>query len=110
MHVHARTPAEEQKRRKNELPLTQTVSFKTKLQAQNRLQVPKLVRQQYKLETSEILKVTLNIVGVFGVRESFMAKMYGSGRIRIPDLTLSLLKRNESSLKGCILEVTLEPA
>ena len=67
------------------------------------------MRWQYKLEPSEVFKVTLTVVGFLGVRESFLAKMYESGRIRIPDLTFSLLKRNEPSLKGYILEVTLEP-
>ena len=53
------------------LPLTQRVSFKTVLQKQNRLQVPKPVRWQHKLESSEVLRVTfvllvcLAIVRVF---------------------------------------------
>jgi len=93
------------------LPLTQRVSFKAVLQKQNRLQVPKLVRWEYKLKSSEVLKVTVTIhVGLLGVSESFLAKMYKSGRIRIPDLTLTLLKRDEPSLEGHVIEVTLEPA
>ncbi len=92
------------------LPLSQRVSFKTVLQKQNRLLVPKLVRWEYKVESSEVLKVTVTIVGLLGVRESFLAKMYKSGRIRIPELTLALLKRDEPSLEGCVMEVTLEPA
>ena len=92
------------------LPLSQRVSFKTTLQKQNRLQVPKLVRWKYKVESSEVLKVTVTIVGLLGVRESFLAKMYKSGRIRIPDLTMILLKRDEPSLEGYVMEVTLEPA
>ena len=92
------------------MPLSQRVSFKTVLQKQNRLQVPKLVRWEYKLESSEVLKVTVTIVGFLGVRESFLAKMQKNGRIRIPDLTMALLKRDEPSLEGCVMEVTLEPA
>jgi hypothetical protein len=92
------------------LPLTQRVSFKTVLQKQSRLQVPKLVRWEYKLESFEVLKVTVTIVGLLGVRESFLAKMQKSGRIRIPDLTMALLKRDQPSLEGYVMEVTLEPA
>ena len=44
------------------------------LQKRNRLQIPNLVRCEYKLESSEILKVTVTIVGFLGVRESFLAK------------------------------------
>ena len=80
------------------------------LQKRNRLQIPNLVRCEYKLESSEILKVTVTIVGFLGVRESFLAKMQKNGRTRIPDLTLTLLKQKESSLEGCIIEVTLKPA
>ena len=91
------------------LPLTQRVSFKTMLQKQNRLQVPKLIRWEYKLDPSEVLVVTVTIVGLLGVRESFWANMQKDGRIAIPKLTVALLKRNEASLEGYALEVTLEP-
>ena len=37
-------------------------------------QIPKLVRCEYKLESSETLKVTVTIVGFLGVRESFLAE------------------------------------
>jgi hypothetical protein len=108
--VFSRLPQYTKKEKMFRLPLTQRVSFKTMLQKQNRLLVPKLVRWEYKLELSEVLKVTVTIVGLLGVRESFLAKMYKSGRIRIPDLTMALLKRDQPSLEGCVMEVTLEPA
>ena len=93
------------------MPLNQSVTFKTMLQKQNRLQVPKLVRLKYKLESSEILKVTVSTKIEFNlVRESFFTKMYESGRIRIPNLTLALLKRQKPNLYGYTVEVTLEPA
>ena len=44
------------------------------LQKQNRLQVPKLVRWEYKLESFDVLKVTVTIVGLLGVRESFFGQ------------------------------------
>jgi len=91
------------------LPLSQRVSYKTTLQKQNRLQVPKLVQGQYKLESSEVLKVTVTIVGTLGVRESFLDRMQKHGRIQIPELTIALLKRDKPSLEGYAMEVTLGP-
>jgi len=108
--VFSRLPQCTKKEKMFRLPLTQRVSFKTVLQKQSRLQVPKLVRWEYKLESFEVLKVTVTIVGLLGVRESFLAKMQKSGRIRIPDLTMALLKRDQPSLEGYVMEVTLEPA
>lgn len=93
------------------MPLNQSVTFKTKLQKQNRLQIPKLIRMKYKLETSEILKVTVAIqIGMAMARETFFAKMYESGRIHVPDLTLELIARDKQRLEGHALEVTIEPA
>ncbi len=71
--------------------------------------MPKLIQWKYKLEPAEVFKVTITIVGVLGVRESFLATMHKDGRLIIPKLTMSLLKRNEPSLEGFVLEVTLEP-
>jgi len=40
-----------------ELPLTEAVEFKTILQKGNRVQLPRLIRWKFKLETDQILKV-----------------------------------------------------
>jgi hypothetical protein len=64
---------------------------------------------KYKLESTEVLRVTITIVGVLGVRESFLATLHKDGSLVIPKLTMALLKRNEPSLEGCVMEVTLEP-
>ena len=53
--------------------------------------------------------LALAIVGILGVRECFLAKMYKNGRIRIPNLTMALLKRDKPSLEGYAMEVTLGP-
>lgn len=92
------------------LPLTQSVTFKTMLQKQNRLQVPLLVRWKFRLESSEVLRVTVNMAGMWGDEESFLARMLKDGRIVVPKLTLALLKDDESSVEGQVMEVTLEPA
>ena len=90
------------------MPLTKRVSFKAMLQKQNRLQVPKLIRWEYKMDPSEVLVVTVTVVGSFS-SESFLAKMQKDGRIAIPKLTVELLKSNETSLEGYAIEVTLKP-
>lgn len=93
------------------MPLTRRVSFQTVLEKGNRLQVPKLHRWQFKMETDQVLNVTVNIWGDWVHKESFLAKMDKQGRIFIPKLSLSILAKGlESSLEGYTLEVTLEPA
>ena len=71
--------------------------------------MPRVIRWQFKLETTEVLKVTVSPVGLTGVRESFFGKMRKDGCITIPTLVLALLKKEKPSLEGYALEVTLEP-
>ena len=92
------------------MPLTRRITFKTVIQKNNRFLIPILTRWQYKLESTEVLKVTVEVVGVIGVRENFLAKMFKDGRIGIPKLTQCLLKLRASILEGRLIEVTLEPA
>jgi hypothetical protein len=91
------------------MPLTHRITFKTTVKKQNRIAIPKILRWQYKLESSEVLKVTVSVEGTMGVRESFLGKMRKDGRIAIPQLQLALLRRNEPSLEDFALEVMLEP-
>jgi bifunctional DNA-binding transcriptional regulator/antitoxin component of YhaV-PrlF toxin-antitoxin module len=93
--------------------LTEPVNFKAVLQKGNRVQLPKLVRWRFKLETDQVLKVTLTAANIFGAWETFYARMDKSGRITIPKLTLKLLQSmayEEQSLTGAVMEVRLEPA
>ena len=91
------------------LPLTETVSFNTHLQNGNRFQIPNIVRWRYKLEVSQPLNVKVHILGLMCVREKFFTKMRKDGRITIPALTITMLKKNAPDLKGYALEVTLSP-
>jgi hypothetical protein len=92
------------------LPLTESVSFKVKLQVGNRFQAPRLVRWQFRLEPSQLLKVQVRLVGAFGMREDFLARMSQDGRITIPRLIAELLtEEGEDSLVGYALEVALLP-
>jgi hypothetical protein len=65
------------------------------------------------LEPTQVLEVTVDPVGSFGVMESFYATMRSDGRITIPKLTLILLQSktyDKQSLTGKVLEVRLAPA
>lgn len=92
------------------MPLTQKVSFKTVLQRGNRVQVPKLVRWQFKMDTEQVLKVTMDAVNEWSGGQTFYAKMGKDGRITLPKLQRELLRGREQNLAGYVMEVTLEPA
>jgi hypothetical protein len=96
------------------VPLTEAVSFKALLQRGNRVQVPRLVRWQFKLEATQVLRVTVKIRTEFSSEsESFYARMSGDGRITVPWLTLFLLQKRantDKSLTGLVFEVKIEPA
>jgi hypothetical protein len=92
------------------MPLTQKVAFKTMLQRGNRVQVPKLVRWQFKMEIDQVLKVGVNAIDMWTGWQFFYAKMGKDGRVLIPKLTLALLRSEKPSLAGYVMDVTLEPA
>ena len=92
------------------MPLTRKVSFKTMLQKGNRVQVPIVVRWQFKIDTEQVLKVTVHAINVFSGWEVFYARMGRDGRINIPKLQRELLRGKEQDLTGYIMEVTLESA
>jgi len=89
------------------LPLTESVSFKAVLQKGKRVQIPRLIRWEYKMEPDQVLQVTVTTEN--WNEEKFIARMSGDGRITIPKLTLDLLKGDAESLWGDVLEVTLQP-
>ena len=91
------------------MPLTEPVTFKTRLQIGNRVQVPKYVRWHYKLETSQILEVSIKFHNNFHFAETFLSRISKDGRIVIPKLTITLFKDGRSSLGNYIAEVTLKP-
>lgn len=91
------------------MPLTEKVRFVTRLQKGNRIQVPKLIRWQFKMGSEQVLKVSLTAVNVYaGGWQSFYAKMGRDGRITIPKLQRLLLLKDEKAC--CVMDVILEPA
>jgi hypothetical protein len=90
--------------------LTERVAFSAVLQKGNRVQVPRLVRWRYKLDSKQVLKVAVTSVNLWTGWHVFYARMGRDGRITVPKLTRQLLQGRESSLEGCVLSVTLDPA
>jgi hypothetical protein len=95
---------------KDDMPLTQKVTFTAMLQRGKRVQIPKLIRWQFKMEPNQVLKVGVNAINVWTGWQFFYAKMGKDGRILIPKLTLALLRSENPNLIGYVMEITLEPA
>ena len=91
------------------MPLTERVSFKTRLQSGNRVQIPKYVRWHYKLEPTQILEVTVSILNVWRPPEIFLSRISKDGRIVIPKLTILLFKDGKPNLDGYVADVRLAP-
>ena len=91
------------------MPLSEKVTFTAALQRRNRVVVPKLIRWQFRMETSQVLNVGVNDLNTQSDWHFFYARMSKDGRIYIPQLILTLLQEEDSSLAGHVLEVTLEP-
>lgn len=92
------------------MPLTEKVTFTTKLQSAKTVQIPKLVRWRFKMEGDQPLKVGVNFLDLHKGWQFFYAKMRKDGRISIPKLALSLFEDEKTSLAGYTLKVMIEPA
>jgi hypothetical protein len=92
-----------------ELPLTQRVSFRTRMQKRNRLQVSKYIRWRFKLEPDQYLKATVVILGVLRSPQTFLTRTSKDGRIVIPQLNMSLIQKGKMDFSDFVVEVTLEP-
>ncbi|MGA3112105.1 MAG: hypothetical protein ABSE15_08765, partial [Candidatus Bathyarchaeia archaeon] len=62
------------------MPLTERINFKTKLQKGNRIQVPQLIRWQFKAETNQLLNVGINDLETQSGWQFFYTKMLKDGR------------------------------
>jgi hypothetical protein len=93
------------------MPLTHLVRFKAVIGRGNRIQIPRLIRWEFKFETAQLLKGQIYLFGR-GVEEIFYVKMNKDGRITVPKLNASLIKRelgDEESIYHQAFEITLEP-
>jgi hypothetical protein len=74
------------------------------------VQVPKLIRWRFKIESDQALKVGVNFLGLHKGWQFFYAKMRKDGRVSVPKLILNLLEDEKTGLADYALEVMLEPA
>ncbi len=65
------------------MPLTEHVKFLARLQTQNRIQIPVEIRQRFKLEAKQFLRVEIRHIDSFR-EERFFAKLKPDGRITVP--------------------------
>ena len=89
------------------------MEFETTLQRGNRVQVPKLVRWKYKLESDQVLKVAVRANRMFVLWETYYACMDKSGRMTVPKMIQKELLKSvmhSRSLIGKVVYVQLAPA
>jgi hypothetical protein len=83
--------------------------FRGMLQKGERVQIPKTIRWEFKLEQTQLLKVGFSVPNIFKGWQFYYAKMEKAGRLSVPEAILSQWEREKTSLPGCIVEITLEP-
>jgi len=66
------------------VPLTRMVAFQSTVERCSKVQVPKLIRWQFKMEPEQVLRVGINAVNIGRGWQFFYTKMKKDGRIRIP--------------------------
>ena len=94
------------------MPLTCSVGFKATIGKGNRIQIPTLIRWEFKLESTQLLKISVRLLNR-GIEETFYTKMNKDGRITIPKINAELIKtqlHKEETLSGYAFEITLRPA
>ncbi len=91
------------------MPLNQRVMFEAQLQRRNMVQVPKMIRWQFKMDPDQVLKVGVCVPVKDTGTHNFFAKMRADGRIVVPKLIVVILQGKSNDLLGYILEIILEP-
>ncbi len=79
------------------MPLTERVNFTAALQGANTVQIPKLIRWRFKMDSAQALKVGVNFTDLHRGWQFFYAKMRKDGRITIPKLVLNLFGEEGAS-------------
>jgi hypothetical protein len=92
------------------VPLTEKVTFTSILQSKSTIQIPKVIRWRFKMESDQALKTGVNFLGLHKGWQFFYSKMRKDGRITVPKVVLTLFGDEETSLTGHALEVMIEPA
>lgn len=90
------------------MSLPGSVSFNARVKRYDRVQIPVLIRSEYKLESDQVLEVELHFSGDFYKSESFHARMSNDGRLTIPKLIVRELSEG-GSLQGKVPKNILYP-
>jgi hypothetical protein len=94
------------------LPLTEVVEFTTLLQRGNRIQIPRVIRWQFKLDPNQVLRVDVSPLGLWAGVETFYGCMNKDGRITVPMLTRAIFlsgKDKIPTLEGTAMKVRINP-
>ena len=91
------------------MPLTERVVFKARIQRGNRVQIPKYVRWHYKLESTQILEVTIQVLYTWRPTQIFLSRMTKDGRIVNPKLILAIFANGKPNLDNHVADITLAP-
>lgn len=86
------------------LPLDRRVMFKAVVQEGGRVQVPGLIRSQFKLEPTEVMQIQVLQRPPYRM-ETYFGRMRQDGRLTIPKLIMRLCEIKT----GDVVEVTLSP-
>ncbi len=90
------------------MPLNGRVTFKRPIEKCNKVQVPKTIRWQFKLEPDQVLHV--GICGLGAGWEYFYTRMSKDGCLFIPKAVLFAAHGKLENLSGYLVEISLEPA
>ena len=89
------------------MPLTGRVEFKRPLEACYKVQIPKIIRWKFKLESDQVLRV--GVGGLGRGYEYFYARMGKDGRIFIPKAVLFAASGNNENLARYLIDIIIEP-
>ena len=91
------------------MPLTQKITLRMAIQKECRLQIPRVVRSEFKIERGQVLKVSINALNLGKGWQIFYARVLNEGRLTISKIVVSQLQSEIENLTGRIFEIILEP-
>jgi hypothetical protein len=92
------------------MPLARTITFKAKLLAGNRIQIPKPLRLEFQIAPNQTLHMTVSLEGDWRVKQTFYAQTTKDGRLNIPKLHAERLQVSAGRAPiGEVIEVELSP-
>jgi len=93
------------------MPLTRQVGFKAVIGKGNRIQIPNIIRWEFKLEPTQLLAINIRHFSL-ATDETFFAKMTKDGRITVPKINAAIMKARiakDATLGEYAFEITLRP-